>query len=518
MVLNVGGNNTFGKQRNKTNSEQEVKNEDVITESQLVETTATSIDTTNYDNPSTSTSTTNFYASYLRIKQQYIPNSMYSQYQQTEQTEIDTSTYKLFVGQIPYSYNEEELHPIFIRFGEIAEIAVIRDRFTSKSRGCAFVSFRNKESAETCIKELNQKQILPPLTTPLRVKFAYTEQVINNDLNNGNSSSDDGNNSGETIINPENYDFGEPHPENKLFVRNLPKSVSEEELKTIFETFGEIQDVIVLRTSIHTSKGCGFVKFSTKEAAQKAVETFNDEVINPLKSGGKITKSVFLLDGSVVPILIRYADQKDRNNLFEGNNGRGYYLNNHNNGNNNRNHSRGRKSKQQHHSKRRYHEAPPNTFISTTNATGSGSIDVTSVGYNNGSGVEVKGNANPYLYNYEGYNPYNFPQPFYSRKDNMYYYPALYTYPSNLVEGQTTGDSNGGLTTSQSSSDSNNNSTVQMYYYYPYYSPFPPQEKNRKGRRKQKFYNYYSNNGSTYYNNNNQQYNPNNNNNTEGET
>jgi len=77
---------------------------------------------------------------------------------------LDLKTVKLFVGQIPYSYSEENLFPLFSQFGEVAEIVVIRDRFTFKSRGCAFVSFRERDAADVCIRELNQRLKLPPVS------------------------------------------------------------------------------------------------------------------------------------------------------------------------------------------------------------------------------------------------------------------------------------------------------------------------------------------------------------------
>ncbi len=42
---------------------------------------------------------------------------------------------KLFVGQIPKTAMEDQLKPIFAQFGEICEIAVIKDRMTGEHRG-----------------------------------------------------------------------------------------------------------------------------------------------------------------------------------------------------------------------------------------------------------------------------------------------------------------------------------------------------------------------------------------------
>lgn len=75
---------------------------------------------------------------------------------------------KLFVGNLPFSANENDLQIAFEQFGEIDEIRVITDRETGRSRGFAFVTFAEKESADSALsmdgKELNGRN--------MRVNFA----------------------------------------------------------------------------------------------------------------------------------------------------------------------------------------------------------------------------------------------------------------------------------------------------------------------------------------------------------
>ncbi len=42
---------------------------------------------------------------------------------------------KLFVGQVPKKYNEEDLSPLFEPFGPVLEIKVLRDKFTHNHKG-----------------------------------------------------------------------------------------------------------------------------------------------------------------------------------------------------------------------------------------------------------------------------------------------------------------------------------------------------------------------------------------------
>lgn len=45
---------------------------------------------------------------------------------------------KLFVGQIPKHINEDQLRPIFQEYGEIVELAILRDKFTQVHKGLLF--------------------------------------------------------------------------------------------------------------------------------------------------------------------------------------------------------------------------------------------------------------------------------------------------------------------------------------------------------------------------------------------
>jgi hypothetical protein len=47
--------------------------------------------------------------------------------------------YKLFVGNIPKQYTEEDLIPVFETVGKVVECYVVRDKGTSESKGSAFI-------------------------------------------------------------------------------------------------------------------------------------------------------------------------------------------------------------------------------------------------------------------------------------------------------------------------------------------------------------------------------------------
>ncbi|QES88032.1 RNA recognition motif domain-containing protein [Rhizosphaericola mali] len=61
----------------------------------------------------------------------------------------------IYVSNLGFDVNSEDLSTAFKAFGEVTSANVIMDKFTQKSRGFAFVEMPNKEEAEKAIKELN---------------------------------------------------------------------------------------------------------------------------------------------------------------------------------------------------------------------------------------------------------------------------------------------------------------------------------------------------------------------------
>lgn len=81
----------------------------------------------------------------------------------------DDDAVKLFVGQIPREMNEEQLRPVFGEYGTIFDLTVIRDKNTGGHRGCAFLTYCTKESAEKAIEGLHNQMKLPNAQNPLQV-------------------------------------------------------------------------------------------------------------------------------------------------------------------------------------------------------------------------------------------------------------------------------------------------------------------------------------------------------------
>lgn len=86
-------------------------------------------------------------------------------------------------------------------------------------------------------------------------------------------------------------------PENKLFVGMLSRSAGEEEVRSLFEPYGEIKEVHMIRAVDGTSKCAAFIRFVTREAALSAIEGLNNQMT---------------MEGSSRPLIVRFADSKQQ--------------------------------------------------------------------------------------------------------------------------------------------------------------------------------------------------------------
>lgn len=61
----------------------------------------------------------------------------------------------IYVANVPFKANDDELRELFEEFGEVASARIIMDKFTGKSRGFAFVEMPNDDEAKQAISQLN---------------------------------------------------------------------------------------------------------------------------------------------------------------------------------------------------------------------------------------------------------------------------------------------------------------------------------------------------------------------------
>ena len=65
----------------------------------------------------------------------------------------------IYVGNLPYAVDRDELRDIFAAYGEVAAARVVSDRETGRSKGFGFVEMPNDEEAKKAIEALNGNEI-----------------------------------------------------------------------------------------------------------------------------------------------------------------------------------------------------------------------------------------------------------------------------------------------------------------------------------------------------------------------
>ena len=66
---------------------------------------------------------------------------------------------KLYVGNLPWTFNNNQLSDTFKKHGNVISAKVVMDRETGKSKGFGFVEMENENDANSAIKALNGSEV-----------------------------------------------------------------------------------------------------------------------------------------------------------------------------------------------------------------------------------------------------------------------------------------------------------------------------------------------------------------------
>jgi RNA recognition motif-containing protein len=65
----------------------------------------------------------------------------------------------IYCGNLNWQTTEADLQAAFEAFGEVSSVTIIKDRYTSQSRGFGFVEMPNNEEGQAAIDGLNGKEL-----------------------------------------------------------------------------------------------------------------------------------------------------------------------------------------------------------------------------------------------------------------------------------------------------------------------------------------------------------------------
>ena len=66
---------------------------------------------------------------------------------------------RIYVGNLPWSVTLEKLKELFSSFGEIEEALVIANKYTGRSRGFGFLTFKKDGDVDKAIEKMNEKEV-----------------------------------------------------------------------------------------------------------------------------------------------------------------------------------------------------------------------------------------------------------------------------------------------------------------------------------------------------------------------
>ncbi|PIQ67938.1 RNA-binding protein [Candidatus Uhrbacteria bacterium CG_4_10_14_0_2_um_filter_41_7] len=68
-------------------------------------------------------------------------------------------TNKLFIGNLPFSVNNDSLKDLFQSAGEVEDVHIIMDNATKRSKGYGFVTMLTEDEAQNAIKMLDGNEL-----------------------------------------------------------------------------------------------------------------------------------------------------------------------------------------------------------------------------------------------------------------------------------------------------------------------------------------------------------------------
>ncbi|GJD09487.1 RNA-binding protein 39 [Galdieria sulphuraria] len=193
----------------------------------------------------------------------------------------------IFVWQLAQKVTEKDVYNFFSAAGKVRDIRMIIDKRSGRHKGAAYVEFYYKEAIPSAMRLAGQQLC----GYPVAIKPSEAEKNIAAEMAAREAAAaqqarlaelEEWSGGGDTSPNSNPLTF------TKLYVGSIHFSISEDDLRTIFEPFGEVISLQLHKDpETGRSRGFGFVQYKNHEDAKKAFEQLNglDLAGRPLKVG-----------------------------------------------------------------------------------------------------------------------------------------------------------------------------------------------------------------------------------------
>lgn len=164
----------------------------------------------------------------------------------------------VFVKNFGNLLDESQLKSMFAKFGEISSVKVMRSA-NGESMGFGFVTYKEKKDASVAVNAMNGYALEDG--TILYAGAAEKKSVRN------------------TQLQADHMYKQQPFNLVNLYVKHLSCTMSENDLRELFEEFGTVTSTKLMMNG-PVSKGFGFVSMSTPDEATRAITELNGRIVN----------------------------------------------------------------------------------------------------------------------------------------------------------------------------------------------------------------------------------------------
>lgn len=194
----------------------------------------------------------------------------------------------VFIGQLTQKVRERDLNKFFGQLGKVEHVLLIRDKFTNRSKGFAYVEMSHLEDVP---KVLILNGHIPDFQAfPIMVKASEAEKNFaarKDSVMNAAAAAEDGGGLAPPV--GSSFAGGSFHGSggagglsgsslsaaSRIYCGNLHTNITEDDLRCVFQSFGEVLSVTINRDEMGHSKGFGFIQFNAPQEANFALAKGN---------------------------------------------------------------------------------------------------------------------------------------------------------------------------------------------------------------------------------------------------